>query len=364
MMRLKTTGNHFFFLAFLLGYHLLFTFLNWNYFAENGGDAAFYWFDIDASAQKSLTDLKYYGSDVLLLLNYPLAQYLNLDIRIGFMLYSLLGYLGILQYYRLCLSYSDRKPFVFKGLNLYFLLLLLPNLHFWTAGLGKEPLCFLFIATIILEFSKGNFKSVSLVLSVCLLILIRPHIALLLLFAIASVYFFSYRFNLKQRALVLLGTSVVSCGLIYMLLQLSEIKRVDFERIQRFNEFSLLSFKDSGSYVPMIEYSYPYKVFTFYFRPLVTEMPSLFGIVLGIENLAVLLLHLIAFIWFCINYKKIRLLSIHRIICIFILISALIVVQRYSAFGIFARTKVMMQPFMLCVLLWILSFRKKELKSE
>lgn len=362
-MSWKVTNRSCILFAVLLVYHLSFSIFNWNYFAENGGDASFYWFQTAASASKSFSDLKWYGSDLILLLNYPLAEGIGLDIRWGFFIYSLIGYLGIVQFYRLCAVFNEKRP-VFQCFNVYLSILLLPNLHFWTAGLGKEALCFLCIATLFFEIAKGNFKSAFFVISAILLILIRPHYALLVLFSIAAIYLFNSKLKLKKRLAIGIVSSVLLYGLFYIVLQLSEIKRMDFDRIARFNEYSLLSFKHSGSYVPIIEYSYPYKIFTFFFRPLLNEIPTFFGIVLGIENLLVLLLHCIAFIWFCFNYKRITFQPVHTVIVIFTLISAIVFVQRYSGFGIFARTKVMMQPFMCLVLVWILSFRKKEIKSE
>ena len=44
--------------------------------------------------------------------------------------------------------------------------------------------------------------------------------------------------------------------LFYMVLTLSKIKYLDWERIVRFNRGSVLSFSDSGSYVPMETYSW------------------------------------------------------------------------------------------------------------
>ncbi|KGO97172.1 hypothetical protein [Flavobacterium enshiense] len=342
------------FLVFLSGYHLLFTFLTWDYFSGKSGDAAFYWFEIQSSVSKSFSDLFHYGSDFVLLLNYPFAKLLGLNIGWGFFIYSLIGYLGILQFYRLCQLFLNKK-YLFKGFESYYLLLLLPNLHFWTAGLGKESLCFLFIATILLELAKDNFKSPAMLLSAFLLILIRPHIALLLLFSVAVVYFFSNKINLKQRILIACGSLVLFSGLFYMFLQLSKIKRFDFDRIKYFNEFSLLSFKNSGSYVPIIEYSYPYKIFTFYFRPFINEIPTVYGLALGLENVVVLLLHIGALLLFFLNYKKIDFPLVFKIILCFALLSGLLIVQRYSGLGIFARTKIMMQPFVLLVSLWIIA---------
>lgn len=345
------------FKVFLLGYHFLFTFLSFNYFTQKGGDAAFYWFQTTSSQSKSFSDLFHYGSESILLFNYFFSKVLNLNILFGFVLYSCVGYLGILQFYRLS-EFFLKDKLSFKGISLWWMLVLLPNLHFWTTGIGKEVFCFLFITTIFLELAKERFTSLTMIFSVLLLAVIRPHIALLLLFSIVLVYFFSNRITMKKRLLILIVSSGVFSVLFYMFLQLSKIKTLDFDRIKRFNEFSLLSFKNSGSYVPIIEYSYPYKVFTFYFRPLINEIPTFYGTILSAENSVVLLLHLVALIVLILNWKRICFQSVMKIIVVFALISGILIVQRYSGLGIFARTKIMMQPFVCLVLLWILTFRK------
>lgn len=342
------------FLAFLSAYHFFFTFINWNYYLENGGDAAFYWFQLPSSATKSISDLGFYGSDFILLLNYPFAKLIGLDIYFGFFIYGLIGLFGIIQFYRL-LQFHLGNRLQFFGLNCWGIVLFLPNLHFWTAMLGKEALCFLFIATILLELSKENYKSVVLIGSMVFLILIRPHIALMLVFSVFISHLFFGKLTVKTK-LIMSGITVVVCsGLFYMFLQLSKIKTLDFDRIKRFNEFSLLSFKDSDTYVPIITYSYPYKLFTFYFRPLLYEIPTLYGISLGLENMLLLLLHAVAFVFFLLHYKKLVFPLIFKIILCFAIISGLLIVQRYSGFGIFARTKVMIQPFVVLVLLWIIA---------
>lgn len=342
------------FFAFLLGYHLLFTFLTWDYYSKKGSDAAFYWFQLNSSASKTISEYRFYGSDFFLLLNYPFAKFMGLDIRLGFVLYSLIGFLGIIQFYRLCKLFLERK-FQYKGIDIYLLLLLLPNLHFWTAMLGKEALCFLFIATILLELAKERYRSIPMLAFVVFLILIRPHIALLLLSSIFIIYLFFGKGSAKMKLMLSGIALILFSGLFYMFLQLSGIKRFDFSRIQQFNEFSLLSFKNSGTYVPMIEYSYPYKIFTFYFRPFVNEIPGLYGTVLGLENMVLLLLHIVALVLLLLHWKKIVFPFVFKIILLFALLSGLLIVQRYSGFGIFARTKIMFQPFVALVLLWIIA---------
>lgn len=341
-------------IAILFGYHLLFTFFAYSFFKDNGGDAAFYWLQNKTSHSKGWFDFFTYGSDFLLFLNYPFVKFLHLDIVFGFLLYSCIGFFGLLQFYRL-LRFHIGDRLQFYGVNCLPLVLFLPNQHFWTASLGKEALCFLFIATVLLELSKAKYVSVPIVVSVLFLVVIRPHIALMLLFSVFLGLLLFGKWGFKIKLLFSVIAMGVFSGLFYMFLQLSEIKRFDWERIKRFNEFSLLSFKNSDTYVPIIEYSYPYKIITFYFRPLLNEIPTFSGWVLGLENHLVLVLHSVALVLVFLHYRKLVFPLVFKIILFFALISGLLIVQRYSGFGIFARTKIMMQPFVLVVLLWIIA---------
>ncbi|KGO89384.1 hypothetical protein [Flavobacterium suncheonense] len=343
------------FLLFLLGYHLIFTYFSWDYFVENGGDAAFYWFQTEASRNRLLCDLFHYGSDVILLFNYFFANILHLDIVFGFLLYSLIGFLGILQFYRLGKALMNGCTTVF-GIDFLFLLLLLPNLHFWTATLGKEPVCFLLITAVLLEICQKKYFSIKLIVAFLLLMAIRPHIALFLLTAVMFVFFFGKQLKPMQKLLSGLVFLIVAAVAGYMVLQLSEIRYPDWERIRYFNEYSLLSFRDSGSYVPMLDYSYPYRLFTFWFRPFPGEFTTFLGWGLALENIVWLLLHLTALFLLARKWQQLHFTPVMKIILLFAVISAVIIVQRYAGFGIFARTKIMLQPFTGLVLLWILTF--------
>ncbi|MGX7668084.1 hypothetical protein [Flavobacterium pedocola] len=355
--------SNWFFLAFLFGYHMLFTVLTYRFFKENGGDASFYWLQHQEAKHQDWFFYFDYGSHFLQFLNYPLVAYFGWDISAGFFIYSCVGFLGIVQFYRL-LNFCIEDKLSFFGINFLSLVVLLPNLHFWTAMLGKEALCFLFLTTILLQLSKENFKSVSLGLSLFFLIVIRPHIALMLFFSIYTGYLFFGKWSVKIKIWSTAVALLLFSGLFYMFLQLSKIKRFDWERIQRFNEYSLLSFKDSGTYVPIIEYSYPYKVFTFFFRPLWQEVPGLFGLAVGIENLLVLFLHIIALLIVVVYYRKIDFPLLFKIILCFAIISGVLIVQRYSGFGIFARTKIMIQPFVLVVVCSIIAQFKTKIVSR
>ena len=134
---------------------------------------------------------------------------------------------------------------------------------------------------------------------------------------------------------------------------MTQIRYWNWERINYFNEYSILSFRYSGSYVPMLEYNWFYKLFSFYFRPLFYDVNSLNGILVSFENGFILLIHLIA-LFFILRFNSFVYTEWVKYVLGFTLIFGLIYVQRYANLGIFIRTKMMFQPFTIIALLFII----------
>ncbi len=246
----------------------------------------------------------------------------------------------------------------FFGINVLPLFLFLPNMHIWTAGITKEALCFLAIATILLKIYKESYRSVGLWVSFIFLFLLRPHIAITLLFSIGLVLLWVKNWKLVYKIYIASTMAVVLAVGYVLFLQLSQIKSLHWGRLLRFNEGSILSFQDSGSYVPMLEYGYPMKLFSFYFRPLFADTQNLFQWVLSVENLILIALHLFVVYLFVRYWKTVKTDTLFKIVLVFALVAGVLYVQRYANLGIFARTKVMMQPFLVLGLLWFVKFYK------
>ncbi|MEW5676320.1 hypothetical protein ABGT15_08410 [Flavobacterium enshiense] len=341
-------------LLVLFWYHILFVFLAYKIRVDRGiSDAHFYWgktFDIH---QFVWFDFLYFGTDFILFLNYFFIK-LELPFIFGFLLYGCVGFLGILQF-RKFLYVVVPTPVLLKNIDLRLLLLFLPNLHFWTAGLGKEALCFLSIAVIFLKIAEQQYTSWKLFVALFFLIVIRPHIALMLLFSVYVGFLIWGNWTMKKKLLSLLFATAIFVGLFKMFLILAELDTFRWDKLMLYNSTSLLSFDDTNTYVPIVEYSYPYKVFTFYFRPLFFEIPTFLGAAVGLENALVLVFHAFAFAYGLYRYKTLKFSFMFKVVLLYAFVAGILIVQRYSGLGIFIRTKVMIQPFVLVVLLSLFS---------
>ena len=343
-------------------WHFIFVFIAWNDRVTRGfSDAHYYWAENFSLAEKSWFSFFSYGTDFVVWLNYPFIK-LGIPFLGGFILYGLIGYFAFLNFIHwitLVLGTSVK----FGKINLLLLLFFWPNLHYWTAVLGKEALIFWSLSVLFLGFTTQQFKNLSFVIAVLMLLVIRPHVGLLLLAAGGLAYLITadmpFRRKLK-KVFFLLPFAVV---LFYMVLTLSKIKYLDWERIVRFNRGSVLSFSDSGSYVPMETYSWFYRLVSFYFRPFLWEATSFRTAIVGLDNLIYLILHGIALVFLYRYFSKLKQLRMPfwwYTAVFFSLFCGMVFIYRYANFGIFMRTKIMYAPFMVVALLW-LSFELKNI---
>lgn len=339
-------------LFFLFIYHLLFVILAFYFILENNGDAKFYWFYTPYTQNKGWFDFLNYGTDFILFLNYPFVK-LGVPFFIGFLIYGTIGYFGILKW----IQWTElvvKDTFIYKEYNFLYLLFFLPNLHIWTAMLGKEALVFWAIATIFYAITIKKYKTVGFIIASLVLLIIRPHVALMLLSAVALIFVFQKNYSLKKRVTLTTVFLIGMLTLVFMVFKLTKINYFNWDRIRRFNEFSALSFRNSGSYVPMLEYSYFYKLFSFNFRPLFFDAHSIFAFFASIENLFVLVVCIIALFFAIRFYKKINYTQDMKVAFLFSGIASILYIERYANIGIFMRTKIMFQPFMVVAALIII----------
>ena len=347
----------------LFCWHFFFVCLAWQDRVARGvSDAHYYWAENHSIADKSWFSFFHYGSDLMVWLNYPFIK-LGIPFFGGFLIYGLIGYFAILKFTEWVTLVFGNKIQI-GSFNVLLLFYFWPNLHYWTAVLGKEPLIFWSLAVLFLAITKQQAKNFSFWIAVLVLFAIRPHVGLFLLLAGTVAYFItsteSFFSKLKKGVLIL----PIGVLLFYMVLQLSQIRYFDWDRILRFNRGSLQSFDDSGSYVPMESYSVFYRIISFFFRPFLWEAYDFKTLVVGVDNLVYLLLHLLAFGLLFRNFSKLK--TMQKPIwfytaVIFTLLCGLIFIFRYANMGIFMRTKIMYAPFMAVALLWLIQKLKNKM---
>ena len=272
-------------------YHLLFFIIYFTYATFNASDSKVYYHDA-LYYEGDLMNLFTTGTKFILFVTTFL-------VRIGFSYLSLMfffswfGYVGFVFAYLFFRENITINVTVFKKYDLLNLLLFLPNMHFWTASLGKGSLIFMGLMIFIYALRFPQKRIVALLIGGFFVYMIRPHVMLFVLVGImVGILTGRSRIGVGVKFLVLL----VSVGFLYLAqnsilgvanLEGSENVFADFDQFASDQSRRLLS-TDSG--VDMSNYPLPFKFFTFWFRPLFVDSPGVLGMFSSAENLIYLLL--------------------------------------------------------------------------
>ncbi len=266
--------------VFLYLYHTTASFLYWLYSLTDAADSVGYY-----TAPHVPSEIKP-GTHFVTWLTVELRNALDASYLDLFMVFQLAGYIGIVVLFHLCRSTvrqgqdnDDTPPY------LVYLLILLPGLHVWTSAIGKDSLIFLGISFVLWGAARRGFGLLLIALGLALCAMIRPHIASLLAASCGAALALSRGVPLYWRVSVL---ALLSVALWFGLPQLEEFLKVD-----EFNATNMVEYVEQrqgrnlggGSSVAIADYSLPYQMFTFLYRPLFIDANGVLGLVVSFENL-------------------------------------------------------------------------------
>lgn len=304
------------------------------------------------------------GTYFLFAFNYFPAKVLDLSYFSGTMLYSLLGFMGIAFFYLITIKFVPYNS-KYKKYNLFPLLFFMPNLHFWSCGVGKDTLQFFCIAMFFYGIIKP-FKRLPLILiGIVLSYYIRPHLALFMIMTFGITYLTGAKISTFQRVLftaVMIGLAVV------ILPSVLSFARVDEASVDSFEQFSnekagLLSRSSTSSRIDISSYPLPLKIFTFLYRPLFFDINGIPGLLASIENLFYLILTIRVFRSHPLQTFRKAPFVIKGLVY-FLFIGTLVFSQSLGNLGIMIRMRNMFLPGLLVYFLWAFSYQKQLIQEQ
>lgn len=284
-------------LNYLLAYHLFFScFFTW-YILNFGGDSQGYWrLGMEqAVVRGDITWMSYFGDSTwfILWLCYIPSKILGLSYITGNILFGALGYIGIRYVYTMTAEYFPTNHFIF-GVPLFPSVFYFLNLHFWTAGVGKDAICFWGIAWFLFALQKYNSRWWQGLIALFFVYMARPHMGQALLGGSAMAIMLGS--ELKIHFKIVLG---IAAGFgTYLLLDSTaaflKVEELNLETLTELSETTAgnLSRGNVGSAVDISSYSLPMRLFTYMFRPLFFDAHNFVAFFSSIENLVYLWLSL------------------------------------------------------------------------
>ena len=340
-------------------YHIFFLIVYYVYALSNNSDSKAYfehpqdplmgWFD-------------HFGTSTTFInfISWPFINILNFNYEMMMVLYAWFGYIGFVYAYLFFRENIPIKIRVFKNFDFLTLVLFFPNMHFWTASLGKGAPIFMGLMIFAYAINKPKARIFILILSSIIIYQIRPHVFLFV--AIGAVLGFmtgKEKVGFWKKALIyiaLIGGLILAQDAILKVagLQGSDDLITDFEN---FSEDRSADLSSSGSGVDMASYPLPFKLFTFWFRPLFLDAPGILGLIVSIENL----LYLLLFLKICnksfFKFLKKSTIVVKMSLTVFFL-SSLAMTFIMSNLGIIMRQKSMVMYFLFFVIYYFLAQEK------
>lgn len=276
----------------LFFYHLLFFFVYYTFALFNPSDSHQY-FSRPQSDFSNWFDYFGTGTTFIDFLAYPFINYLNFNYEMMMYLFSWLGYLGFVYAYLFFRENIPIKIKVFKNFDFLTLILFLPNMHFWTASLGKGAPIFLGLMMFAYAIKEPKSRIFTLILGSCLIYFIRPHVFLFVALGVVLGYMSgSEKISFSRKLMIYVG---MIGGLFLVQDQILAIAGLEestniVEDFENFSEGRAYELGKATSGLDISSYSMPLKLFTFWFRPLFFDSPGLMGIIVSVENLVYLFL--------------------------------------------------------------------------
>jgi hypothetical protein len=343
----------------LLVYHLIYTWIFILYIQHHGGDATAYWtLSTNVMPGPSERWMDYFGLSTFFVqwLNFMPYKVWGFSFVTGNFLWGMLGFFGIR--FLFLLSYDGFIKEVPTAKQVICLLIFFqPNLHFWTAGIGKEALTLFALSWMLWGLTYLRRHGWQAIPAWGILFLIRPHIGFLAIGLVLVVWLFSPLFANKIKIAVVVGLG----GLLLLTLPLL----VTYLNIPDFSPSSLRSLMDyqidflqhGGSSVDLASYNQAERLFTYLFRPLFYDAFHWQSLLASIENLVYLIGIILFFIYW--RWEAVRKMPwFISFGLLFFLITTLLFANSLSNLGIMMRMKSFTLIFLLIGALYLLTASK------
>lgn len=336
-------------------WHTIFCVIYANYVSENGGDAIDYYL----SSLRSNIDFSF-GTFAIIYINRIFSYYFDLSFFGVCLIFNVFGSIGLI-FFDASLQYvSGKKKKLVRILT--GLIIFLPSVSFWSAGIGKDALSFMAIGFALWAAIDFNNRIRLMVFSVFVMLLVRPHMAGLMMIALASSIIFRGKISLaKKITLVFISFSAVAIAVPFALKYagLGELGQgVNFmDYIEERQEYN----QDGGGGIDISSMSPPMQLFTYVFRPLPFETHSFAALAASFDNIILILIFLLGIFGYFMYRKNIKIdPQENRMFMWIYSLSAWVILAITTAnLGISVRQKWMFVPVLVFLLISMMAKRKE-----
>lgn len=293
------------------------------------------------------------GTSAVTFLTSLFTQGLHLSYGGVSLIFNIIGFIGMLAFAAALSEITEGCGRWMRRLNL--LIILLPGLSFWSSAIGKDALTFMGIGLATWGALNLASRYPALVVAVFAFLLARPHMAGLLLAALAIALLFASRVGMVKNLLLLFAALPSAAIAVTFGAQFAGLDQgISLENIARLFEERLQYNLDGNTSVDVAGMSVPIRLLTFLYRPLFFDAPGLLGLVVSFENLIILLITSFAVLFKFLGRKSQLSNFAFVFFVLFSAASLIILANTTSNLGIALRHKWMFLPMLLSLSVSIL----------
>ncbi len=268
----------------LYSWHTLFCFVYISVIASRGGDSIGYFmrsydrflaFDLGTAAVVSAT------------------SFLTVDLQLSFLacnlVYNCFGAAGLLF-----LAAALRgQAGVWKWQH--WAILLLPSVSFWSSAIGKDPISFFAVSLFAWGITMERAKLWPALVSVVLMGLVRPHIAVIMAGTLMGASILNIRQAPLRGILAAIFGVVGAAVLVPIVMQTMSLETLGLDDLGTVIEGRENQNQQGGSSIDIRSMSFPMKLFSYIFRPLPNEAGDIIQLINSFENVFLLLIFVVGF---------------------------------------------------------------------
>jgi len=342
----------------LYWYHVAFAAIYYIYVQSSASDSVAY-FNRASSNYEGWMDAYGTGTPFIDFVAWPFVNYLGFSYEMMMMLFSWMGYWGFVFFY---ITFKENLRFKhsLQGMDLLTIVIFLPNMHYWTASLGKGSIIFMGLAMAIYGLSRLNSRKISLLIGLLIIYHVRPHVFFIMGMGIlAGLLTAREKVPLYQKLVVFAGVGVAVFFLYDDVMKFANIDSENFfESFDQLSSHRSVELAKAGSGIDISGYPLPLKLFTFWFRPLFVDAPGPIGIIVSFENLFYLWLT-----WQLFDGRFLKFLgksaALVKTCGVAFLATSVALSGTLSNLGIIIRQKSMVMYFFLFIILAFMDYKKQ-----
>lgn len=337
---------------FLYCWHTLFCLVYFWYATWNPSDSLMYY------KRASLGTFEIWpGTNAVILLNIPFIYGLKFSLLGAFLVNNIYGFLGLIAFKGALNVAVENKGKLIKYLA--WIIVLLPSVSFWTSALSKDSISFMAAGLALWAAFKLERRTVLMAFAIFMMFLVRPHMAGMMILALAFSMVFNSKINFLRRSVIGVLALVIAAVLVPFALEYAGVSDPnDPEAVAAFIDKRAGTDMRGGSDIDLTSMSFPMKLFSYMFRPSMLEVSSIFHLAAAIDNLILLFLFIVG-LYAIVTKKAKKYIGNRKFMWLYVALSWVVLAMTNPNLGIAVRQKWMLAPMLIFLLISVIGKEHK-----